>query len=102
MSSQWQGTCKFFKNVLNYIRAIFRVILWTIILFFSALQRALFTRTELVGVDMRLAPFKCDVEDVDDKLSYIDKLCIENPDLAEISEEAYLNDIPFDDKEEGD
>lgn len=101
MDAQWQNAFKFFKLVLSYMRAVFRVLLWTVILFFSALQRALFTRDELVGVDMRLAPFKCDMEDVDDKLSYIDKLCIENPDLVEISEEGYLDDIPFDDKDNG-
>ena len=56
---------------------------------------------------MKLMPLRCDMEDADEKLAYIDKLCIENPDLAEMAEQAYLEDIKkdedfFDDSEEGD
>ena len=90
--------------------ALARLVVWTVIFFFSGLQRTLFTRSEVAGVDMKLLPLRCDMEDVDEKLAYIDKLCIENPDLAEISEKAYLedeemndiDDFPFDDGEEGD
>ena len=95
---------KFFKVLFSSFIALARLVIWTIILFFSGLQRTLFTRSELVGVDMRLSPLRCDMEDVDDKLAYIDKLCIENPDLAEMAENAYLEDDEkfFDDGEEGD
>lgn len=98
---------KFLKVLWSYVVAISRLIIWTIILFFSGLQRTLFTRSEIVGVDMKLMPLRCDMEDADEKLAYIDKLCIENPDLAEMAEQAYLEDIKkdedfFDDSEEGD
>lgn len=98
---------EFLKVFWSYIVALLRLVVWTIILFFSGLQRTLFTRSEVVGVDMKLTPLRCDLEDVDEKLAYIDKLCIENPDLAEMAEQAYLEDMKedenfFDDSEEGD
>ena len=104
---------KFLKELLSYIVALARLVVWTIIFFFSGLQRTLFTRNEVAGVNMKLLPLRCDMEDVDEKLAYIDKLCIENPDLAEMAEKAYLEDMenegvddtddfPFDDGEEGD
>lgn len=99
---------KFLKVFWSYVVAILRLIIWTIILFFSGLQRTLFTRNEIIGVDMRLMPLRCDMEDADEKLAYIDKLCIENPDLAEMAEQAYLEEIKkddedfFDDSEDGD
>ena len=98
---------KFLKVFLSYVIALLRLVVWVIIFFFSGLQRILFTRSEVVGVDMKLSPLRCDMEDVDEKLAYIDKLCIENPDLAEIAEQTYLEDMKedenfFDDGEEGD
>ena len=95
----------------SYVVALARLFVWTIIFFFSGLQRTLFTRDEVAGVDMKLMPLRCDMEDADEKLAYIDKLCLENPDLAEMAEQAYLDDekvnndiddLPFDDGEEGD
>ena len=99
MSTFWLSFGRFIRVIGSYVRAIARLIIWTIILFFSGLQKALFTRAELVGVDMKLTSFKCDMEEAGEKLAYIDKLCIENPDLIEMSED-YLEDIPFD--EDGD
>ena len=95
---------KFLKVFWSYVMALARLIIWTIIFFFSGLQRTLFTRNEVCGVDMKLLPLRCDMEDVDEKLAYIDKLCIENPDLAEMAEQTYLEDDEkfFDDGEEGD
>lgn len=93
MGKYWPFIQKFLKVLWSYIVALARLVIWTIILFFSGLQRTLFTRSELIGVDMKLAPLRCDMEDVDEKLAYIDKLCIENPDLAEMAENAYLEDF---------
>lgn len=103
---------RFFKVLWSYVVALARLAVWTVIFFFSGLQRTLFMRDEIAGVDMKLTPLRCDMEDVDEKLAYIDKLCLENPDLAEIAEQAYLEDMKdgehsdgedfFDDSEDGD
>lgn len=85
-------TGKFFKIFGSYVRALSRLLVWTILMFFSGLQKTLFSRMEVAGVDIKLVPLRCDREEVNDKLAYIDKLCIENPDLAEMAESAYLDD----------
>ena len=83
----------FFKVLFSYIIALARLIVWTAVFFFSGLQRTLFMRSEIVGVDFRVMPLRCDTEDVNNKLSYLDKLCIENPDLVGMEDD----EIPFDD-----
>ena len=95
---------KFIINVGSYFRAFARLCMWTVIFFLSALQRTIFTRCEVASVEMKLIPLKCDIEEVDENLAYIDKLCLENPELAEMSENFIddIDDIPFDDSEEGD
>ena len=86
----------------SYLVAISRLILWTILLFFSGLQRILFLRSEVVSVDFKVIPLLCDRKDTKEKLAYIDKLCMENPDLAEISEEVMDEDNfeDFDDEDD--
>lgn len=77
----------FFSNVLSYIIAIARLLFWEVLLFFSGLQQILFTRTEICGIDLRGLPLRCDRDDIIDKVSYVDKLKIENPDLEIIDED---------------
>lgn len=89
----WKNSTRLFKVVGSYIRALARLFIWTLIVFFSGLQRALFTRSEIAGVELKLAPLKCDLEETDDKLAYIDKLCMENPELL-IEDD--FNDFPHD------
>lgn len=88
----WSKVIRFFKVLWSYVVAVSRLIIWTIILFFTGLQRTLFMRSEIVGVEFKVIPLMCDREEFDDKLAYLDKLCIENPDLMGIED-----DIPFDD-----
>ena len=83
----------FFKVLFSYTIALARLVVWTAVFFFSGLQRTLFMRSEIVGVDFRVMPLRCDAEDVNNKLSYLDKLCTENPDLIGMEDD----EIPFDD-----
>lgn len=89
------GFIKFCKVFWSYFVAVARLIVWTFILFFSGLQRTLFMRSEIVSVDFRVLPLRCDMEEADDKLAYLDKLCLENPDLTGIQLED--EETPFDD-----
>ena len=93
MECLWSNIVKFCKVVWSYFVALARLVVWTIILFFSGLQRTLFMKSEVVGVDFRVIPLRCYREDFDEKLSYLDKLCIENPDLIGMEDD----EIPFDD-----
>ena len=93
MECQWlSGIIKFLKVLWSYIVAIARLMIWTLILFFSGLQRTLFMKSEVVGVDFKVIPLRCYREELDDKLAYLDKLCIENPDLIGMEDD----EIPFD------
>lgn len=82
----------FFRILFSYIIALTRLVVWTVVFFFSGLQRTLFMKSEITGVDFRVMPLRCDAEDVNNKLSYLDKLCMENPELVDIIDE---EDIPF-------
>ena len=103
----WNKVKNFLKVFFSYVIAILRLIIWTIIFFFSGLQRTLFTRSEVLSLSFKLVPLRCDMEDTDEKLAYIDKLCFENPDLLGVMEtEEMLDDedidIPFDDDGDSD
>lgn len=79
----------FFSNLMSYVIAIARLLFWEVLLFFSGLQQILFTRTEICGLDLRGLPLRCDRDDVLDKISYVDKLKAENPDLDLMTDEDY-------------
>ena len=102
----WARLDKPFKDFISYVIALARLVNWTILVFFSGLQRTLFMRSEVAGVDLKVVPLRSDMKDTDDKLAYIDKLCLENPDLVDVVEEDFYgdkdDDFPFDDFGEGD
>jgi len=93
MECLWSKVVRFFKEIGSYIIAFARLLIWTAIFFFSGLQRTLFMKSEVVGVDFKVLPLRCYREEYDDKLAYLDKLCIENPDLIGMEDD----EIPFDD-----
>ena len=100
MEWQWlNGPVKFLKVLWSYFVALARLVVWTFILFFTGLQRTLFMRSEIVGVEFKVIPLICDREEYDDKLAYLDKLCIENPDLMGLEDDEYFDDIMLDDEE---
>ena len=88
----WNKLEKPLKDLISYLIALARLINWTILVFFSGLQRILFTRSEVVEVQLRVTPLRSDLKDTDDKLAYIDKLCLENPDLVEVIEDDFYGD----------
>lgn len=97
MECLWYNIVKLCKVIWSYVVAVARLCVWTAILFFSGLQRTLFMRSEVCGVDFKIAPLRCDMEEAGDKLAYLDKLCMENPDLACIVDE---EEIPFEDSDD--
>lgn len=83
----WSKIQDFFKVLWSYIVALLRLLNWTAIFFFAGLQRTLFMRSEVSSVEFGVLPLRCDMEDADNNLAYIDKLCMENPDLAKLSDD---------------
>lgn len=88
----WSKTKYCIGVILSYCVALARLLIWTVIFFFAGLQRTIFMRSEVVSVDFKVSPLRCDIESVDQNLAYIDKLCMENPDLAQLSEEDLTNE----------
>ena len=82
MDYLWSSLKGFFKVLFSYVIALARLVVWTFVFFFTGLQRTLFMRSEIVCVEFKVTPLRCDLEEVDQNLAYLDKLCVENPDLA--------------------
>lgn len=102
MECFWHNLVGFFKVFFSYIVAIARLVVWTILFFFLGLQRTLFMRSEVVGIDFSVLPLRCDMEEADDKLAYLDKLCTENPELTGAEDDSVsMDDILFEDDEDG-
>ena len=77
----------FLSLVGSYIIAIIRLFFWMGVLLVSGLQQILFTRTEICYIELKGLPLRCDRDDIIDKISYVDKLKVENPDLEIVDEE---------------
>ena len=90
----------FFMLIGSYLVAISRLIFLDVLFLLSGLQQILYTRCEIVNIEMKAVPLRCDITEATEKVSYIDKLCGENPDLVGIDEED--EDIDFGDSEDGD
>ena len=70
--------------ILSYFIAVLRLLFWVALLFIYGLHKTLFMRVEVCSIELRTCPLRCDIEDMHDNLSYIEKLAIENPELAEV------------------
>lgn len=98
MNVFWDRCQYCFLTFISCLIAIARLFFWVILLIFSGLQQILFTRTEICGIELRGLPLRCDRDDIIDKISYVDKLKVENPDL-EIVDENELDDLDDDNGE---
>ena len=92
---------EFFMVLGSYLIAISRLIFLDVLFLLSGLQQILYTRCEIINIEMKAVPLRCDITDATEKVAYIDKLCGENPDLVGIDSEEDEN-IDFGDSEDGD
>ena len=97
----WSNIERGFKVLFSCLVALARLIVWTFVFFFTGLQRTLFARSEIVSVEFRITPWRCDIEDTDDKISFVDKLYCENPDLACLAEDEDIDKLLDEDNDEG-
>ena len=102
MDLVWSKITTAFKVFWSYIVALARLVIWTILFFFTGLQRTLFMGCEVASAELKVVPLRHYMEDLDDKISFMDRVCAENPDLMVMSEEEMGfededDDFPFDD-----
>ena len=96
----WDEVKYFFVVLGSYFIAISRLIFLNMLFFLSGLQQILYTRCEIVNIEMKAVPLRCDITKANENVSYLEKLCSENPDLVEIADENSDNDIFGDDDDE--
>lgn len=102
MNVFWDRCQYCFWTFVSCLIAIVRLLFWAGLLLLSGLQQILFTRTEICGLELRGLPLRCDRDDVLDKISYMDKLKAENPDLEIIDEEGINEADDIQDDNNGD
>ena len=90
---------EFFKDLYSMCVAILRLLFLCATLLMSGLQIVIFTRTEVCNVEMRGMPWRVDREKDLSNLAFIDKVCLENPDLLDYAERG--SDFPPEDTEDG-
>ena len=90
---------EFLGELYSVIIALFRLFFLTCAMLTSGLQIILFTRTEVCNIELRGMPWRCDRLKDMQNLAFIDKICVENPDLLDYADEH--PDAPSDDDDEG-
>ena len=101
MTNLIESVCNFFAAVGSAIRALIRFFFLVIALIASGIHIILFTRTEICNVEMRGQAWLCDRELMNDKLSFLDKVCLENPELMQMDDEEHPNIIDGGDDGDG-
>lgn len=84
-----------FREVVSSVFGVFVSILiaWlrlcflTLAMFASGTQLVVFSRTEICNIELRGQPWLCDRAKMEDKMSFIEKTCLQNPDLLDYAEE---------------
>ena len=89
------------SDIWSAIVALIRLLFLTCAMFASGVHIVIFTRTEICNIEMRGMPWRCDREKVADQLSFVDKICLENPDLLDFADEQMRQngELPPDDDE---
>ena len=95
---------EFLAEASSAIIALLRLVFLTCAMFASGVHIVLFTRTEVCNIEMRGMPWRCDREKVADQMSFVDKLCLDNPELLDFADEQMGKEgkfPPLDDDDEG-
>lgn len=71
----------------SIIVALLRLAFLTCAMVTSGIHIVLFTRTEVWNVEMKGMPWRCDREKMNDQLAFVDKICLENPELLDYADE---------------
>ena len=91
----------FFGSFLSIIIAWCRLCFLTLAMFVSGTQLILFSRTEICNVELRGQPWLYDRDKLADRLSFVDKVMLQNPDLLDYADEHQDAPPPEDEDDEG-
>lgn len=89
-----------FEVLLSITIALFRFFFLVVALIPSGLHVIFFTRTEICNIELKGLPYRCDREKIANTLSFVDKMCLENPELLELGDNPPApEDFPNDEDE---
>lgn len=88
----------FWGEVYSIVRALTRLFFLTMAMVASGVHIILFSRTEICNIELRGMPLLCDREKMGDHMSFIEKTCLENPELVDYADEQMRreSDLPED------
>ena len=78
---------EFFSTTCSILIALLRLMFLTAAMLTSSVHVILFTRTEVCSIDLKGMPLRCDRERDMQNLSFIDKVCLQNPDLLDYADD---------------
>ena len=84
----------------SIIIAVLRLMFLTCTMLMSGLQIVLFSGLEICNVELKGRPRRSRIERNEANLAFIDKMCIENPELLDIPEGELPEDFPHSDDSE--
>ena len=88
------------ETVWSIIIAVLRFFFLMIALIPSGLHVIFFTRTEICNIELKGLPYRCDREKIANTLSFVDKMCLENPELLDLPDNPPApEDFPHDEDE---
>lgn len=88
-------------EIASMIVALARLIFLVFAMITSGIHIVLFTRTEICNIEMRGMPWRCDREKIEDQMSFIEKACLQNPELLDYAD-AHPDTSPPSDEDEDD
>lgn len=91
---------EFLEEVGSILIAIVRLIFLTCVMFLSGIQIIIFNELEICNLEMKGVPLRYKIKRNEANLAFIDKMCIENPELLDIPEGELPDDFPHPDDED--
>lgn len=88
-------------DILSVLVAILRLLFLTCTMFVSSIHLILFAQLEITNVELRGVAWRSRREKDMRTLSFIDHLCIENPDLLDYADEQMRKDDELPPEDEG-
>ena len=85
---------EFLEEIGSILIAIIRLIFLTCVMLLSGLQIILFNQLEIYNLEMKGMPLRYKIKRDQANLAFIDKMCIENPELLDIPEGELPDDLP--------
>jgi hypothetical protein len=78
----------------SIVIAVLRLMFLTCTMFISGLQIVLFSGLEICNVELKGRPWRSRIERNEANMAFLDRLCIENPELLDIPEGELPDDFP--------